>query len=412
MRYPAWGIARRYLFSRKSTRVVNLISMITALAMAVGTAALIIVMTVFNGFEGLIKSLYKVFYTDLVVLPAEGKFIVPSESVEDIVRKTPGLLAYSAVLEENILAEYSGRQYIATLKGVDDRYPEVVHELDSFMLEGRRDTRFGDIPMAVAGAGVAYSLGISLSMPNAYIRLYMPKSDKTALGDVANAFRQDGILLGGIFAVQQDFDSRYILTPLSFARQLMDANEKISAWEIRLKDPSKADAAGEALQKALGLEYVVKTRFEQNETLYKVMRTEKWAVFTILSFIILIAAFNIIGSLSMLVIEKRSDIATLRALGADKSMIRRIFLLEGMLMSLLGAFTGLAVGGIICYIQQEVGVVPMPGTTFLIQYYPVKLLWTDFLLVGTVTVGISALMAWLPAHRAVQNLEQAVPGRI
>lgn len=266
--------------------------------------------------------------------------------------------------------------------------------------------------MAVAGAGVAYSLGISLAMPNAYIHLYMPKSDKTALGDVANAFRQDGILLGGIFAVQQDFDSKYILTPLSFARQLMDAEEKISAWEIRLNNPAKADAAAESLQKALGLEYVVKTRFEQNETLYKVMRTEKWAVFTILSFIILIAAFNIIGSLSMLVIEKRSDIATLRALGADKSMIRRIFLLEGMLMSLLGAFTGLAVGGIICYIQQEVGIVPMPGTTFLIQYYPVTLLWTDFLLVGSVTVGISALMAWLPAHRAVQGLEQAVPGRM
>lgn len=412
MRNPAWGIARRYLFSRKSSRVVNLISMITATAMAVGTAALIIVMTVFNGFEGLIKSLYQVFYTDLVVVPASGKFMESNEELLDIISKTPGIVAFSEVLEENVLAEYNGKQYIATLKGVDLQYKHVVTDLDDFMLEGSRDTYFGDVPLAVAGAGVAYSLGIGLSMPNAYINLYMPRKDKTALGDVANAFRRESILLGGIFAVQQDFDSKFILAPLSFARQIMSEERSISAVEIRLQTNANASASQQWLNEKLGDSYRIKTRYQQNETLYKVMRTEKWVVFAILSFIILIAAFNIIGSLSMLVIEKKADIATLRAMGADQFLIQRIFLYEGMLMSLLGSFIGLLIGGVVCWIQDVVGVIPMPGSTFLIQYYPVDLQLTDFLLVGLITFLISALMAWLPAHRAVQGLEHAVPGRV
>lgn len=412
MKHPAWGIALRYLFSKKSTQVVNVISMITAAAMAIGTAALIIVMTVFNGFEYLVKSLYQVFYTDLVIMPASGKFISLDEVTKQTILQTPGLVAYSEVLEENVLAEYNGKQYIATLKGVDHSWKNVVTDLDDFMLEGNREIYFGNVPLAVAGAGVAYSLGIGLSLPNAYINLYMPRNDKTALGDVANAFRQESILLGGIFAVQQDFDSKLIIVPLAFARQLMDVREAISAVEIRLDPKAKTHLAQKFLQERLGERWIVKTRYQQNETLYKVMRTEKWVVFAILSFIILIAAFNIIGSLSMLVIEKKADIATLRALGADRSLIRNIFLCEGMLISVFGSFAGLLVGGLVCWLQDVIGIIPMPGTTFLVQYYPVKLQFADFLLVGMITVAISALMAWLPAHRAVQGLEHAVPGRI
>jgi lipoprotein-releasing system permease protein len=218
--------------------------------------------------------------------------------------------------------------------------------------------------------------------------------------------------LGGIFAVQQDFDSKYILAPLSFARQIMSEERSISAVEIKLQTNANATASQKWLNEKLGDSYRIKTRYQQNETLYKVMRTEKWVVFAILSFIILIAAFNIIGSLSMLVIEKKADIATLRAMGADQSLIQRIFLYEGLQMSLLGSFIGLLVGGVVCWIQDVVGVIPMPGSTFLIQYYPVDLQLTDFLLVGLITVLISALMAWLPAHRAVQGLEHAVPGKV
>lgn len=411
MKYPAFSIARRYLFSSKSTQVVNVISFITALAMAVGAGALIIVMSVFNGFESLIKSLYQVFYTDLVVLPAEGKWLTDAERVQELLANDPQIISYTSVLEENVLAEYNGRQYIATIKGVDDRYFEVVHELENFVYDGSTVLDYEGVPLALMGAGVAYTLGVSPTAPNEYITLYMPRSDKTNIADIANAFRTQTIIPGGIFAVQQDFDSKYIITSLPFARDLLGTDEGLSAIEIRLKREGKADALREVLQEKLGANYRVLTRFQQNETLYKVMRTEKWVVFAILSFIVLIAAFNVIGSLSMLVIEKRQDIAILRAMGADKAMIRRIFLLEGMLMSVLGALAGMGVGLLICLIQIYIGVITMPGSTFLIQYYPVELQWADFLLVGGVTVLISALMSWLPAHRAVQGLETVVPGR-
>jgi lipoprotein-releasing system permease protein len=411
MRYPALSIATRYLFSPKSTRVVNLISGITALAMAVGTAALIIVMSVFNGFESLIKSLYQVFYTDLVIVPAEGKFFSPDADLEELLRNTPGIVAYTSVLEENVLTEYNGRQYIATLKGVDDRYYDVVDELEDYMVDGSSKLEFEGAPLALLGAGVAYTLGISPSAPNNYLTLYMPRGDKTSISDVANAFRIESILPGGIFMVQQDFDSKFLITTLSFARQLMAEPDKISAVEIKLKNARQAEDIQTQLQQKLPDSLKVKTRYQQNETLYRVMRTEKWVVFAILSFIVLIAAFNVVGSLSMLVIEKRRDIATLKALGADKSQIRRIFLLEGMLMSLLGAGTGLLIGLMVCVVQIYFGVVTMPGSTFLVQYYPVELRLEDFLLVGVITFFISGLMAWLPAHRAVQGIEAAVPGR-
>jgi lipoprotein-releasing system permease protein len=411
MRYPALSIAARYLFSPKSTRVVNLISAITALAMAVGTAALIMVMSVFNGFESLIKSLYQVFYTDLVIVPATGKFFHPSDDIMALIENTPGIVAYSAVLEENVLTEYNGRQYIATLKGVDELYYDVVNELDEYIVDGGKQLTYEGVPLALMGAGIAYTLGISPSAPNNYLTLYMPRSDKTSLTDVANAFRSESILPGGIFMVQQDFDSKFLITSLPFARQLMAEPDKLSAIEIRLEKPQQAESIRALLQEKIPSLLQVKTRFEQNETLYRVMRTEKWVVFAILSFIVLIAAFNVIGSLSMLVIEKRRDIATLRALGATVAQIRRVFLLEGMLMALLGAGSGLLIGLLVLLAQIHFGLITMPGSTFLVQYYPVELRPEDFLLVGGISIFISALMAWFPAHRAVQGIESAVPGR-
>lgn len=398
----ALAIARRYLFSRKSTQVINIISMITAFAMAVGTAALIIVMSVFNGFEGLIKSLYKVFYPDVLILPAEGKFFEPEAALLNRLKDNKDIIAYTTVLQENVLAEYNSRQYIATIKGVDDQYYNVVDELDNYMFEGNKSLGSGEAPFAVVGAGVAYTLGLSTTNPLGYLTLYMPRSDKKSLTDVANAFRRQEIYPGGIFAVQQDFDSKLIIVPIQFARDLMGENQFLSAIEIKTA-PNKADQVRDQLQETLGKQWIIKNRFQQNETLYKVMQTEKWVVFALLSFIILIAAFNIIGSLSMLVLEKQKDIGTLTALGANKSLITRIFMLEGMMMSLLGAGTGMFIALIICLVQQYIGVIEMPGQTFVVKYYPVKIMLTDFLLVGIIVVVISMLMAWLPARRAVKN---------
>lgn len=412
MRNTALSIARRYLFSQKSTRVVNLISMITAFAMAVGTAALIIVMSVFNGFESLIKSLYEVFYTDIVIQAAEGKMFSLDDEMMQQIAKTDGVVYYTKVLEENVLAEYNGRQYIATLKGVDSNYYKVVDNLDSYIITGSKDLKYEQVPLCLMGAGIAYSLGINPSMPNAYVSLYMPRKDKTALSDIANAFRKELILPGGVFAVQQDFDNKFIIVPIDFMQSLMAEYQNLSAIELKLAKPQNANVLRDELQEKLGPGLKVKTRFQQNETLYKVMQTEKWVVFAILSFIVLIASFNIIGSLSMLVIEKQRDIATLRALGADKKLVRRIFLFEGLLMSLLGAFVGLVFGLIICLIQMHFGIVAMPGSSFLIQSYPVEVQWFDFVLIAAITVAISMLMAWLPAHRAVKNMSNSVPGRM
>lgn len=386
--------------------------MITAFAMAVGAGALIIVMSTFNGFEDLVKSLYKVFYTDIVILPAEGKFFTADDDFLQKLDSTEGIISYSQVLEENVLAEYQGRQSIVTMKGVDDNYYNVVDNLDDYLFNGSLDLKYEDTPLAVLGSGIAYRLGVNLMLPNTFLTLYMPRSDKKALNDVANAFRSDQIYAQGIFAVQQDFDDKYILVPIDFAKSLMEMPGNISSIEIKIKQNIRPELIQKQLQNLLGDQYIIQTRYEQNATLYKVMKTEKWAVFAILSFIVLIAAFNIIGSLSMLVIEKKQDIATLRALGADKSTIQNIFLIEGLLISFLGAFTGLALGTIFCLLQIHIGIVKMPGSSFMVQYYPVKMLVKDFVLIAVIIIVISIIMAWLPARRAVQQITHLIPGKV
>jgi lipoprotein-releasing system permease protein len=385
--------------------------MITAFAMAVGAGALIVVMSTFNGFEDLVKSLYKVFYTDIVILPAEGKFFETDGDFLQKLDSTQGIISYSQVLEENVLAEYQGRQSIVTMKGVDDNYYKVVDDLDNYLYNGSLDLKYEGAPLAVLGSGIAYRLGVNLMMPNTVLTFYMPRSDKSALNDVANAFKSDQIYAHGIFAVQQDFDDKYILVPIDFAKNLMEMPSKISSIEIKLEKNVAPEKIQTLLQKKLGSKFTVQTRYEQNATLYKVMKTEKWAVFAILSFIVLIAAFNIIGSLSMLVIEKKQDIATLRALGADKNTIQNIFLIEGLLISFLGAFIGLALGTIFCLLQIHIGMIKMPGSSFMVQYYPVKMQLEDFVLIAFIIITISIIMAWLPARRAVQQLSHLIPGK-
>lgn len=411
MKYPAFSIAKRYLFSRKSTRVVNVISMITAFAMAVGASALIIVMSTFNGFEDLVKSLYKVFYTDLVILPAEGKFFEVDEDILKSLDQTTEVLNYTLVIEENVLAQFADKQAIVTIKGVDDNYFNVVNDLQHYMYSGSMEFNYNQVPAAIIGAGIAYNLGVNTSMPNNYLTLHMPRSDRSAFNDLANAFRSDNIYAGGVFAVQQDFDNKYIITSIDFAQALMNLSGKVSAIELKTNDKVHPRKLKTDLQNLIGDQYTIKTRHEQNETLYKVMQTEKWAVFAILSFIVLIAAFNIIGSLSMLVIDKKQDIATLRSLGANKQLIRNIFLIEGLLISLLGAFSGLILGTFVCWIQIRFGLIKMPGASFMIDAYPVKIMWEDLALIITIIVSISLLMAWLPAHRAVQQSNSLSPNK-
>lgn len=400
------NIAKRYLFSKKSTNAINIISLVSGLAMLFGTMALILVLSVFNGLEGLVKSLYAVFYPDIAVSAVEGKTFEITPTLRDKLKSIHYIDAYSFTLEENALLEYSDRQHICTVKGVDKNYFNVVNKFDTFIVEGKKLLQQDSINYGIVGVGVAQKLGMDPARAFNPIALYIPKKTGASFSTLENAFNKSYVTPSGAFAVSDEFDSRYTFVPLDFFQQLTDNSGRASQIEIRLKNKIQSDAIIRQLQQLLGSSFIVKSRYEQNEVLYKVLKSEKWITFAILVLIMIIASFNIIGALSMLVLEKKKDIATLTALGIRQKSIIKIFLLEGMLMSLIGAAIGMLLALILCLLQQKIGLVPMPGTSFLVQYYPVKMLLSDFLAVGTIVVFISLLAAYLPARKAALSVEK------
>jgi lipoprotein-releasing system permease protein len=400
------NIAKRYLFSKKSTNAINIISLVSGVAMLFGTMALILVLSVFNGLEGLVKSLYAVFYPDIAVSAVEGKTFEITPSLRDKLKSIHYIDAYSFTLEENALLEYSDRQHICTIKGVDKNYFNVVNKFDTFIVEGKKLLQQDSINYGIVGVGVAQKLGMDPARAFNPIALYIPKKTGASFSTLENAFNKSYVTPSGAFAVSDEFDSRYTFVPLDFFQQLTDNSGRASQIEIRLKNKIQSDAIIRQLQQLLGSSFIIKSRYEQNEVLYKVLKSEKWITFAILVLIMIIASFNIIGALSMLVLEKKKDIATLTALGIRQRSIIKIFLLEGMLMSLIGAAIGMLLALILCLLQQKIGLVPMPGTSFLVQYYPVKMLLSDFLAVGTIVVFISLFAAYLPARKAALSVEK------
>ncbi len=399
-------IARRYLFSKKSTNAINIISMVSGAAMLFGTMALILVLSVFNGLEDLVKSLYSVFYPDIAVTAAQGKTFELTQDIHQKLHTIPYIEAFSFTLEENALLEYSGRQHICTVKGVDKNYFHVVQKFDTFMVDGKKILQRDSINFAIVGIGVAQKLGMNAAQAFRPLSIYIPKKTASSFATMENAFNKSYITPSGAFAVSDEFDTRYTFVPLDFFQQLTNNDGKASQIEIRLKDRKNSDKAIELLRQKLGKDFTIKSRYEQNEVLYKILKSEKWVTFAILVFIIIIASFNIIGALSMLVLEKKKDIATLTALGIHKSSIVRLFLLEGILMSCTGAFIGMLLAVILCLLQEHVGLVPMPGTSFLVKYYPVHMQWTDFAVVSLVVICISIIAAYLPAKKAADAVEK------
>lgn len=399
------NIAKRYLFSKKSTNAINIISLVSGVAMLFGTMALLLVLSVFNGLEDLVKSLYTVFYPDISVSAAEGKTIEINESLTSTLNSINFIDAYSFTLEENALLEYADRQHICTVKGVDSNYFNVVQKFDTFIIEGRKLLHVDSINYAILGIGAAQRLGINTVESYQPIAVYIPKKS-ASFTSLENAFNRNYIITSGAFAVSDEFDTKYTFVPLEFLQELTGNYTKATQVEIRLKDNRKSAQVMQELKERIGDSYSIKSRYEQNETLYKILKSEKWVTFAILVFIMVIASFNIIGALSMLVLEKKKDIATLTALGIRKQSITRIFLYEGILMSVVGAFIGMLLAFILCILQQKVGLVAMPGTSFLVQYYPVKLLLTDFILVMLVVIFISVIAAYLPAKKAALSVEK------
>ncbi len=392
--------SRRYLVSKKSTNAINIISGVSAAGMLVGSLGLILVLSVFNGFESLVESLYNSFYPDIVVTANTGKtFFLPSEKIE-LLKRTEGIAAISQTVEENALFQYGEHSFPAIIKGIDDNFTKV-SGVDSSIYHGHyllNDDN--NVDYAVLGVGIEQALSVNYDDPMGYVTVYVPKRGNTVSVNPEEAFSRALIKPAGSFSIQQDFDLKYVFVPIDFARRLLNYTNQISSLEIAVAKGSDADKVIQKLQSLLGNNFTIKNRFQQNEVLYKVMKSEKWAVYAVLTFILIVAAFNIIGSLSMLVIEKKKDIAILKTMGAEPSLIRNIFLAEGLLLSLVGCGIGILLAIIISVLQQQFGLLKIGGGTFVIDAYPVQMRAGDFVLVFFTVLLIGLLASWFPSSKA------------
>ena len=402
---PELFIAKRYLFSKKSHNVINIISIISLIGVMVGTMGLIIVLSVFNGFSGLVLSLYDAFDPEIKVTALSGKTFSPAAFDTAQLKSVEEIETLSWSLEENALIRFSDRQFIGTIKGVDHNFINVSGIRDK-IVDGNPELEFGGHNFALVGGGIAYSLSLVLDNPFHQLSIYVPKKGKpVSLLNPEDAFNTGLIRPGGVFVIQQDFDNKYVLVPLAFAREIIGSPDNVSALEIDLKPGADADQAAEQIRTITGNNFKVETRLEQHNFLYKILRTEKWAVYFILSFILVIAIFNIIGSLTMLIIEKKKDIGILSALGAENKMIRNIFLAEGVMITMCGAIAGLVLGGLICFLQQQFGLIRLENSeSFLIDAYPVAMQVMDFVIVLGIVFSIGFLASWYTSSK-IQGTE-------
>ncbi len=396
-------IARRYLFAKKSHNVINFISALSAVGMAIGTAALIIILSIYNGFDELVRSTLSNVEPDLLVAPAKGKVFIPQGEAFDKVRNNPLVEEFDLVLEENVYVDYEGRQGIAKAKGVDMNYEER-STLAEHIVNGVFSLHKGQLPQMVVGAGLAYKMGMNPAFVSS-AELYFPVRDRNfSLANPVASIESVRMRPSGIFSVNQQIDNDLMIIPLEQMRQLLGYSEEVSGVEVRLAGGSSAKdikKVAKEIQKELGPDYKVLDRFRQNPSLYKMMRYEKAAIYIILIFIIIIIALNIFGSITMLIIEKKEDIETFRSLGATDSLLRRAFTLEGWLISLLGLAAGLVIGVGFSLAQQRFGFIKMPGS-FLVNAYPVIVQWQDVLatIAGVALVGY--IIALLPVRHNIR----------
>lgn len=400
-----WQFATRYFRARKSTTAINIIAWVSVGAIAVGTAALITVLSVFNGFTGLVKSLYSSFYPDLRIVPDSGKtFILTPDQLKQITA-VPGVANISSTVEEKAVVRNGTKQTIAVIKGVDAQFTKVAHVQDK-IVSGEYALKDETGPLAVLGLGVEMALGIDVEKSRVPVTIYMPRRDEAAFNPLVpdQSVVSSSAYPAGSFAIQQEFDSKYLLVDIRFIRQMLDmAPGEVSAIEVALQPGAGEKKTQRALQALLGDGVKVQTRMQQHATIYNVMQVEKWVTYVFLSFILVIAAFNMIGSLSMLVIEKQKDITILKAMGARSATIRRIFLAEGLLIAGAGSIVGFVLAIIICLVQQHFGLIKLGGGTFLIEAFPVEMHLNDFILVAITIIIIGTLASWYPAHRAARQ---------
>lgn len=394
-------IAFRYLFAKKKRNAINIISSIAVLAFTVCTTALIIILSTMNGFEELIFSMYNKFNPDIKITPIEGKFF-EYQSTFDKVKKIEGVAFVLPSLEDHAVVRNHDYQTICTVKGVDDRYFRI-NDLETRITDGEALLSDKNVPLMVLGSGVGLKVNASTSGPFSQLTVITPRRGDYSVSD-PEAVNQMLIQPSGLITLDEAISNKYVFVPMSFAEQLFETNGKASSLEVKLHKNANEEKVYQVIQNLLGKEFKVQNRMEQQATLYKMFKSEKWASFAILTFILLIAAFNALGSLTMLVIEKKEDISTLISMGASKQIIQKIFFSIGFLISFFGAFLGLLIGLGLVALQQSTGFIKMQGA--IVDSYPVKIKGEDILLVLFTVLLLGLIVGILPARKSVSIVKK------
>lgn len=396
--------AWRYFKAKKTTNAINIIAWVSVVAITLITAAFVVLLSVFNGFEGLVKSLYSSFYPDIRIGPTEGKMITVTAEQLNKLRSVTGVKAFSKIVEEKALLQNGELKTIVLLKGVDDQY-EKVTDVPNKLVRGKFDLGNEDLPAIVLGGGIQHAVQADVEKSIYPLTVYLFKRGVSVNAlDPYQAFAADNIVGSGTFYIQQDIDNKYSITNIDFVKRMLglQANE-FSAIEVSLTDQALADQVKKQLRDVFGKDYVIAGRFEQDKTLYSVMTLEKWAIFGILTLMLIVAAFTMIGALTMLVFEKEKDIQVLKAVGANNNLIQRIFLSEGLLLGGIGVIAGLILGLLLSWAQETFELVPIQGGTFLINYYPVRVIITDLLLIGSTVFLVALIASWFPSRKAAMQ---------
>ena len=397
-------IARRYLFSKKSTHAINIISAISVVGVAVAAMALVVTLSVFNGFHDLVASFFTTFDPQLKVTPTRGKTAAADDPVLTRIRRLPQVEVATETLEDQALAIYNGRQAMVTVKGVDDNFDSLTHIREILFGDGEFELHAAELDYGIVGIRLAEVLGTGYNF-NGPLKLYAPRREgQIDLTDAENGFVEDELYSPGVlFAVKQSkYDRNYILTGIGATRRLFDRDGQLSALELRLRPGSNFDDVKEEISRLCGDRFVVRDRYEQQDDTFRIMKVEKLIAYLFLTFILAVASFNIIGSLSMLIIDKRDDVHTLRNLGATERQVRRIFVYEGRMIVTIGALIGIAAGLLLCWLQQRYGLVGLGGTagTFVVNAYPVSVHPWDIVLVFLTVLAVGFLAVWYPVRYA------------
>lgn len=388
-------IAKRYLIAKKSQNAINIISWISVISVGIGTFALVVVLSAFNGLEGLVESLFESFDADIRIEAKKGKVFSSNEIDFDQLQKLQGVVDYSKVLEEVVGVRYKDQQTIATIKGVEESFLRM-SQLDSAIIDGEAVLLRNEINFAITGYGIASQLGLYLSKAPENISIYAPSREKFSAINPLNSTYRRMLAPGGVFYISPEYDNKYILVSLAFAQDLLEYTNEITSVELSADESADLQKLKEELIALLDDKFVVNTKYEFNEIIYKTNRTEKWVTFLILVFILIIAAFNILSSLSMLIIEKKKDIHTLKSLGANDGLIRRIFFFEGLLINLSGAISGMVLGVIVCLLQEHIGLLRLEGG--IVEYYPVELDPVELIYILATVLIIGLLTSWYPVR--------------